>query len=194
MDILSQSSIVSSTPTFVDIPSSYGYDSFFGSSTTSSNTPAFTGSDDYPVFPNGVYISKFYIVSSQDSGLTDLDIDLYNECYLPANPLSHHSQQKRDVTTSSITPRPTYLIDEAPCKRAAAIDANCYFENTNGTFSGLQPYSDHFDAQQQCYCLTYPYFDSTLGCMQCFKDHGGIEGMHILYIIFVNHTHPPWNF
>ncbi|KAJ5803827.1 uncharacterized protein N7518_000130, partial [Penicillium psychrosexuale] len=75
-------------------------------------------------------------------------------------------------------PKPTYLIDEAPCQRQAGINSNCYFWNTNGTFSGLVPYSDHWDVQQQCYCDVYPFFDSAAGCEECFRKHGGIEGYH----------------
>ncbi|CDM29708.1 unnamed protein product [Penicillium roqueforti FM164] len=45
----------------------------------------------------------------------------------------------------------------------------------NGTFSGLVPYSDHWDVQQQCYCDVYPFFDSAAGCQECFRKHGGIE-------------------
>ncbi|OQE35325.1 hypothetical protein PENCOP_c013G00850 [Penicillium coprophilum] len=157
--------------------SSYGYDSLLGSSTSSSTAATDTGSDEYPVFPNGAYISRFYLVSSQDSGLTDLDIDLYNECYLPHNPLPHHNF-RRDDSTETISPKPTYLINEAPCKRQAAINSNCYFQNTNGTFSGLQKYSGDWDVQQQCYCDIYPFFDSVAGCQECFRKHGGIEGYH----------------
>ncbi|KAF3938762.1 hypothetical protein ABW19_dt0200604 [Dactylella cylindrospora] len=155
----------------------------------------YNGTDDYPVFPHARYISKFYKVSSQYAGLTKLDIALYNRCYLPYNPLSDafaiDSKFKRDIEidveipddndpnqTNSNAPRPTYLINEPPCKRTAAINSNCYFDNTNGTFSGLQLYEDKFEVQQQCYCEKYPYFDSAFGCNECFKLHGGIEGYH----------------
>ncbi|CRL28082.1 unnamed protein product [Penicillium camemberti] len=164
------------TTSSLEPTSTYQYDSIWGSS-TSPSTAASETSSEYPVFPNGAYISRFYVVSSQESGLTDLDIDLYNECYLPYNPLSHHNF-RRDDTTKTISPKPTYLIDEAPCKRQAAINSNCYFQNTNGTFSGLQLYSGDWDVQQQCYCDIYPFFDSAAGCQACFRKHGGIEGYH----------------
>ncbi|CAI7601348.1 unnamed protein product [Penicillium glandicola] len=167
----------STMTTSLEHSSSYEYNSLLGTSTSSSTAASNTGSEDYPVFPNGVYISNFYLVSSQDSGLTDLDIDLYNECYLPYNPLSHHNF-RRDDATSTISPKPTYLIDEAPCKRQASINSNCYFQNTNGTFSGLETYSGDWDVQQQCYCDIYPFFDSAAGCQECFRKHGGIEGYH----------------
>ncbi|KGO40430.1 hypothetical protein PEX1_031850 [Penicillium expansum] len=165
------------TTTSLEPTSSYSYDSLFGTSTSSSSAASYTGSDEYPVFPNGAYFSRFYVVSSQESGLTDLDIDLYNECFLPYNPLSHHNFRRDDATTT-MSPRPTYLIDEAPCKRQAAINSNCYFQNTNGTFSGLQTYSDDWNVQQHCYCDIYPFFDSAAGCQECFRKHGGIEGYH----------------
>ncbi|KAJ6131868.1 hypothetical protein N7471_007083 [Penicillium samsonianum] len=164
------------TTTSLEPTSSYGYDSF-GTSTSSSTAASNTDSGEYPVFPNGAYISRFYAVSSQESGLTDLDIDLYNECFLPYNPLPHHNF-RRDDATETISPKPTYLIDEAPCKRQAAINSNCYFQNTNGTFSGLHLYSGDWDVQQQCYCDIYPFFDSAAGCQECFRKHGGIEGYH----------------
>ncbi|KAF4764675.1 hypothetical protein N7455_003773 [Penicillium solitum] len=164
------------TTSSLEPTSTYQYDSILGSSTSSSAATSETGSE-YPVFPNGAYISRFYVVSSQESGLTDLDIDLYNECYLPYNPLSHHNF-RRDDTTETISPKPTYLIDEAPCKRQAAINSNCYFQNTNGSFSGLQLYSGDWDVQQKCYCGIYPFFDSAAGCQECFRKHGGIEGYH----------------
>ncbi|KAJ5365904.1 hypothetical protein N7517_008790 [Penicillium concentricum] len=169
--------MTASTSTTVEPTSSYGYDSIFSTSTSSGAAASATASDEYPVFPNGAYVSRFYVVSSQDSGLTDLDIDLYNECYLPYNPLRHHNF-RRDDATEAISPKPTYLIDEAPCKRQAAINSNCYFDNTNGTFSGLEPYSGDWDVQQQCYCGIYPFFDSAVGCQECFRKHGGIEGYH----------------
>ncbi|KAF9892425.1 hypothetical protein FE257_001533 [Aspergillus nanangensis] len=152
---------------------SYNYDSLLGTSTSSSNAASFTSSEEYPVFPNPAYLSRFYLVSSQYSGLTDLDIDLYNECYLPARALSHHDPVKRE----DVTPKPTYLIDNPPCKRQAAINTNCRFQDTNGTFAGLEVSGD-WEAQQQCYCETYPFFDSVLGCQECFEQHGGIEGYH----------------
>ncbi|KAJ9481435.1 hypothetical protein VN97_g12042 [Penicillium thymicola] len=164
------------TTSSLEPSSTYQYDSILGSSTSSSTAASETGSE-YPVFPNGAYISRFYVVSSGESGLTDLDIDLYNECFLPYNPLQHHNF-RRDDTTESISPKPTYLIDEAPCKRQAAINSNCYFQNTNGTFSGLELYSGDWDVQQQCYCDIYPFFDSAAGCQECFRKHGGIEGYH----------------
>ncbi|CAG8162817.1 unnamed protein product [Penicillium nalgiovense] len=166
-----------STATSLENTSSYGYDTIFGTSTSSSATASGTSSNEYPVFPNGAYISRFYVVSSQDSGLTDLDIDLYNACFLPHNPLSHHNY-RRDDASEAISAKPTYLIDEAPCKRQAAINSNCYFQNTNGSFSGLQPYSGDWDVQQQCYCDIYPFFDSAAGCQECYRQHGGIEGYH----------------
>lgn len=158
--------------------SSYDSAAVPGTSTLSSSTPSYTGSQEYPVFPNAVYLSKFYLVSSQHSGLTDLDIDLYNECYLPFRALPHHNNDKRDEATAALTPKPTYLINDPPCKRQAAINSNCYFQNTNGTFQGLLPYSGDWDVQQQCFCDIYPFFDSSIGCQECFRKHGGIEGYH----------------
>jgi hypothetical protein len=176
MSLSLDTAVPSSTPTAsLAADTSYDYGTLFGSSTSSSAVATFTGSDDYPVFPNGVYISKFFLVSALKSGITDLDIDLYNECYLPFNPLPYNDYSKRDGGGSDIQ-QPDYLIDEAPCKRAAAINSNCYFDNTNGTFQGLEP-SEQWTVQQQCFCERYPYFDSTLGCMECFRLHGGIEGM-----------------
>lgn len=164
--------------------SSYDSAALPGTSTSSSSTPFYTGSQEYPVFPNAVYLSKFYLVSSQYSGLTDLDIDLYNECYLPFRALSHYNHDKRDEATATLTPKPTYLINDPPCKRQAAINSNCYFQNTNGTFQGLLPYSGDWDIQQQCFCDIYPFFDSSIGCQECFRKHGGIEGtfsqLHLL--------------
>lgn len=162
------------TTSSLEPTSTYQYNSILGSSTSSNTAASETGSE-YPVFPNGAYISRFYVVSSQESGLTDLDIDLYNECFLPHNPLPHHNFRRGD-TTETISPKPTYLIDEAPCKRQAAINSNCYFQNTNGTFSGLELYSGDWDVQQQCYCDIYPFFDSAAGCQECYRKHGGIEG------------------
>ncbi|KAJ5884804.1 hypothetical protein N7495_009314 [Penicillium taxi] len=148
-----------------------------GTSATSSSAT----STNYPVFPNPDYVQKFFV--SQNSGLTNLDIDLYNECYLPYRNLPHHSQNARRDTDLSIgqnptIAQPTYQIDQAPCKRQAAINANCYYQNTNGKLSGLQTYSGDWDAQQKCFCEIYPFFDSATGCQECFRDHGGIEGYH----------------
>ncbi|KAF3483535.1 uncharacterized protein GIQ15_02859 [Arthroderma uncinatum] len=177
MDIITPSATLTLTPTPTTLPR-------FGSRTASSTTSSvFPGSSDYPVFPNGVFLSKFYLVSSQYSGLNDLDHHLYNVCYLPFNPFDVEKsfdidKRRASPTGSSSTPRPTYLINEAPCKRQAAINTNCHFQNTNGSISGLLPYSDQFDVQQQCYCEKYPFFDSVLGCMKCFEKHGGIEGYH----------------
>ncbi|KAF3909438.1 hypothetical protein AA313_de0202371 [Arthrobotrys entomopaga] len=149
----------------------------------------FAGDDSYPVFPNPNYVSRFYMVNADVSGITQLDTDLYNFCYLPANPL--HFWGKRDATSdgdddpnektqtsTSWTPKPTYLFNQPPCRRAAAINANCYFQNTNGTFAGLQPYEDAWEVQQECFCRIYPYFDTIFGCNECFHQHGGIEGYH----------------
>lgn len=161
-----------------EVYSSDNFGPLFSTSTSSSNTASYTGSEGYPVFPNDAYISRLYLVSSQDSGLTDLDINLYNECYLPYRALPHHDYVKRDNANSALMPKPTYLINDPPCKRQAAINSNCYVQDTNGTFAGLQIYSGDWDIQQQCYCDIYPFFDSSLGCQQCFKEHGGIEGYH----------------
>ncbi|KAJ6256848.1 hypothetical protein Dda_8717 [Drechslerella dactyloides] len=151
----------------------------------------FLGDDSYPVFPHARYISKFLLVNALDSGITHLDTDLYNFCYLPWNPLSYipgssKAKRKRDgsgtttagASKTSPTPKPTYLFDKAPCRRAASINSNCYLQNTNGTFSGLQAYNSSFDEQQRCYCQIYPYWDTILGCNECFRQHGGIEGYH----------------
>ncbi|KAK6349372.1 hypothetical protein TWF730_010119 [Orbilia blumenaviensis] len=162
---------------------------------TSRNTQgggSYAGDPDYPVFPHPRYISKFYRVSAQNSGLTRLDKDLYNQCYLPYNRQSY--VDKREARTITVTqdnedislpkddepksPRPTYQLTSPPCKRTSAINANCYFQNTNGTFSGLQPYQSDFEEQQKCYCEIYPYFDSAAGCNECFHMHGGIAGFH----------------
>ena len=178
MSISASSAILASTPTspFVTATSSVDYASIFGSSTSTSVGAAYTGSEEYAVFPNGVYLSKFYLVSSQDSGLTHLDIDLYNYCYLPYGPLPYDDLRKRTPQYSG-DPRPDYLLDRAPCRRAASINTNCDVENTNGSLAGIRP-SEQPDAQKECYCEKYPYFDSTLGCMECFRQHGGIEGYH----------------
>ncbi|KAL5358563.1 hypothetical protein BJX96DRAFT_146784 [Aspergillus floccosus] len=161
------------------IASFHGYAALSSTSTSSSSAADFTGKADYPVFPNAIYLSKFYLVSSQYSGLTDLDIDLYNECYLPARALPYHNHDKRDEdeATTTRTPKPDYQLDSPPCKRQAAINANCYYQDTNGTFAGLE-ISNEWEAQQQCYCDIYPFFDSARGCQECFKKHGGIEGYH----------------
>ncbi|KAK6527297.1 hypothetical protein TWF281_010484 [Arthrobotrys megalospora] len=159
-------------------------------SSSAGTSSKYAGSPDYPVFPNPRYLSKFALVSSQESGLTRLDTDLYNYCYLPWNPLRYNNNEKREVITVTTSgedvplpkydeprePRPDYQLDAAPCKRAAAINANCHFQDTNGTFSGLQPYDSDFEKQQKCYCEIYPYFDSVAGCNECFRSHGGIEG------------------
>ncbi|KAF3909239.1 hypothetical protein ABW20_dc0104355 [Dactylellina cionopaga] len=153
---------------------------------TLKNGETFNGDESYPVWPNPRYISRFYVVSSQYSGITPLDTDLFNRCYLPFNPLSYINKRNskrtnddgKDFDDAAATPVPNYQIDSPPCKRAAAINSNCYFQNTNGTFQGLQPYEDSFDEQQKCFCEIYPYFDSISGCNECFKDHGGIEDYH----------------
>ncbi|KAK6512593.1 hypothetical protein TWF481_001477 [Arthrobotrys musiformis] len=152
-------------------------------------TERYAGSPDYPVFPNPRYLSKFALVSADKSGLTHLDTDLYNYCYLPYNPLPYVNKRGVTVTGNGEDvpiakddepekPRPTYKIDVAPCRRAAAINANCYFQNTNGTLSGLQAYESEFEEQRKCFCEIYPYFDSIFGCNECFRLHGGIEGDH----------------
>ncbi|KAK5943413.1 hypothetical protein PMZ80_004420 [Knufia obscura] len=157
------------------------------SSTSSSASPAWTGDDTYPVFPNANYISRFYHTPDYEAGLTILDQELNNYCYLPYNSAIHTYDKRQasstSTSTSTPTPRPTYLIDEAPCKRQSSINANCYFQNTNRTFAGLIPYSDPqletaLTDQQTCYCRTYPFLDSVLGCQACFEQHGGIEGHH----------------
>ncbi|WPH02364.1 Hypothetical protein R9X50_00522700 [Acrodontium crateriforme] len=144
-------------------------DSSGTSSSTASATP--TG---FPVFPNGQYISKFYVINP-DPGLTHLDIDLYNECYLPRRPLPYANQKRSPQNTGP--PRPDYLSDEPPCKRQGAMNTNCYIQNINGTFPGLQV-SEKWQDQQHCFCTTYPFFDSASGCQKCFEEHGGIEGYH----------------
>jgi hypothetical protein len=127
-------------------------------------------SDPYSVFPNGPYISKFYLTSSQGSGLTHLDIDLYNRCLLPYNSLSYHDQSAK---RSSIE-NPEYQIDQPPCKRQAAINSNCYF-TWNGSLESIELQKDAAK-QQSCYCTKYPFFDAVDGCQACFEEHGGIEG------------------
>jgi hypothetical protein len=153
---------------------------------TSTGTSPTLTSSTYPVFPNPDFISRFFKVSSSDSALSNLDIDLYNRCYLPSNALSYDessnsttpSQRKREESWMSITiEKANYDINAAPCKRQAVINTNCHFQDTNGSFTGLQEYTDHFDEQQHCYCEEYPFFDSVLGCQKCFEMHGGIEGM-----------------
>ena len=163
----------------------------YGSSSTSSSivpTSTFAGDDTYPVFPNSRWFSRMYLVNAQDSGLTQRDQELYNYCYLPFNSAVYdYGFGKRDATSTSSstpTPRPTYLSDEVPCKRQAAINANCYFQNTNHSFTGLEPYSNglqpgfSYADQQRCFCKTYPFFDSVLGCQECVEQHGGTEGYH----------------
>lgn len=144
-------------------------------------------SNDFPVFPNNDFISRFYVVSASKSGLTNLDTDLYNRCYLPANPLDYlesdnptsPSNLKRKESWISITiENPDYETEEAPCTRQGAINTNCYFRNTNGSASGLEKYENHFDEQQHCFCNKYPFFDSVLGCQKCFEMHGGIQAYH----------------
>jgi hypothetical protein len=170
-----QGQIMASQTTTAAIPST---------SVLSSSSASFTGDPTYPVFPNGPYVSKFYVVSSQDSGLNALDLHLYNLCYLPFRPLAEYNNTaKRDVEN------PDYQINEAPCQRQASINANCYFDNTNETFSGLQPYDSDFDVQQECYCKIYPFFDSSLGCQACFEEHGGIEGQWS-FVHFCLELHP----
>jgi hypothetical protein len=126
----------------------------------------YSGSDSYPVFPNGLFISKFYLVSSQNSGLTQLDKDLYDRCYLPSNSLEERS--------SSVS-KPNYQSDSPPCKRQAAINSNCSF-TWNGTLSSIEQQKDAI-AQQGCFCNEYPFFDAVGGCQECFEMHGGIEGI-----------------
>jgi hypothetical protein len=128
------------------------------------STSAYNGSDTYPVFPNGRFLSKFSLVSSQDAGLTQTDTDLYNRCYLPARTLKERSSVSK----------PNYQIDEAPCKRQAAINANCSF-TWNGTLASLEEQTDAKD-QQDCFCNVYPFFEAANGCQACFEKHGGVEG------------------
>ena len=52
-------------------------------------------------------------------------------------------------------------------------------------FSGLRD-SEQPGAQQQCFCDVYPFFDSVRGCMECFRQHGGIEGYHWFPQTYVN--------
>ena len=163
------------------------YTPYFASSTFSSATATYTGDDTYLVFPNSVYLSRVAFVNAADSGLTTQDQELYNYCYLPFNSViyTYNKRQASSTSspTSSPTPRPTYLIDEPPCKRQGSIGTNCYFQNTNHTFPGLTPYSDPqsetaLAEQQTCFCSTYPFFDTVLGCQACFEQHGGVEGYH----------------
>lgn len=160
---------------------------YFASSTSSSATATYTGDDTYPVFPNSVYLSRFALVNAADSGLTTQDQELYNYCYLLLNSVIYTYNKRQASSTSSPTsnptPRATYLIGKPPCKRQGSIGTNCYFQNTNHTFRGLTPYSDPqsetaLAEQQTCFCSTYPFFDSALGCQACFEQHGGIEGYH----------------
>jgi hypothetical protein len=127
------------------------------------STPAYNGSDTYPVFPNGRFVSKFYLVDAQDSGLTQTDIDLWNRCYLSTRPLKERSSVSK----------PNYQIDEAPCNRQRATNA-CYF-TSNGTLTSIEKQTDA-KAQQDCYCNVYPFFEAVGGCQACFEKHGGIEG------------------
>lgn len=163
--------------------------------TSSAATATFTGDPTYPVFPNAQWISRFYLVASQYSGITNLDTDLFNRCYLPGRPLSYlppphngsdastaaNGNVRRGESWVSITiEKPDYQLEEAPCKRQSAINGNCHFQNTNGTFSGLREYEDNFEEQQHCYCEKYPFFDSVLGCQKCFEMRGGIEGQSVV--------------
>ena len=137
-------------------------------------------------FLNSCYLSRFTRVISQYSGLTNLDIDLYNRCYLPYNALSYDTKKaKRDGESwvSVQIEKPDYQQEVAPCKRMGAIGANCYWKNTNGTFSGLDKYQDDFGQQQNCYCKIYPFWDATAGCMKCLEMHGGIEGMYAVGLV-----------
>jgi hypothetical protein len=127
----------------------------------------YNGSDSYPVFPNGRFISKFYLVSSQKSGLSQTDTDLFDLCYLPARTLKERSSVSK----------PNYQIDEAPCSRQAAINANCYLK-FNGTLASID-YQNNVKEQQSCFCSTYPFFEATTGCQACFEKHGGIEGIFL---------------
>lgn len=167
---ITSSEALSSSLSDYQTTSSYS-DLLSGSDTAASATA--TSSAVYPIFPKG-WTAGLYTF---DGSPTQLDIDLYNYCYLPYYFLTNY---KRFEVTSSYPPRPTYLFDEAPCKRQASINTNCYFENTNRSFTGLQiPTSpEALAAQQRCYCKTYPFFDSAFGCQACLRDHGGIEGYH----------------
>lgn len=135
----------------------------------SSSQPSST-SGPFPVFPNGPYVSKFF-VSSQNSGLDHLDIDLYNQCYLPYNPLSYNNKKAKRSGVS----KPDYDSDLPPCKRQAAINSNCYF-TWNGTLASIDVSQDAAQ-QQECFCGTYPFFEAVGGCQACFEEHGGVEGM-----------------
>lgn len=164
---------------------------YTGTATSSAASATFTGDPSYPVFPNGQWLSRFSKVSSLESGITNQDTDLYNWCYLPEggplsylpSPYNQSTHAKRATSWKSIViEKPDYQIQVAPCKRQAAINTNCYFKNTNGTFSGLTTYEDDFGEQQHCYCQKYPFFDTVVGCQKCYELHGGIEGMLYLSI------------
>jgi hypothetical protein len=177
-------------------------------SSTAVALPTYTGDPDSS-FPNGQYLSRFSRVSSSESGLTNQDIDLYNRCNLPSRPLPYNPapynqtapssdrnskgqnrsdekmKMKRSWVSISIE-KPDYQAEEAPCKRQGAINANCHFQNTNGKFSGLQPYTSDFGDQQHCYCEKYPFFEAVMGCQKCFDMHGGIEGITPPHFFFPN--------
>ncbi|KAF2666678.1 hypothetical protein BT63DRAFT_315504 [Microthyrium microscopicum] len=135
--------------------------------------------DSYPVFPNGPYVWKFYVPLSQDSGITHLDTDLFNRCYLPANSLSYV-----DVSKRAGTQNPNYQINEQPCKRQAAINSNCYL-TWNGSLASID-YQTDVKTQQSCFCQKYPFFDAVSGCQSCFEEHGGIEGYHWFPSSYIN--------
>lgn len=182
-----QASITTSIPVVYGGPNEPSY-----TSTDTASSATFTGDPDYFVFPNPEYISRFYKVRAQDSGITNLDTDLYNRCYLPGGgPLPYlpppyngssvndSSNAKREESwVEIIIEKPDYQIEVAPCRRQGAINTNCYFKNTNGTFSGLTKYDSDFEEQQHCFCEKYPFFDSVLGCSKCFEMHGGISGIY----------------
>ncbi|KAH7116140.1 hypothetical protein B0J11DRAFT_584174 [Dendryphion nanum] len=156
------------------------------SRTSTSAGATFTGDPDFYVFPNPHFLSRFYKVSSHISGLTHLDTDLYNRCYLPSRP-HEYIDSKRDVSWVHIKiEKADYRTEDAPCIRQAAINANCYQRDTNGSFSGLERYKDHFDEQQHCFCEKYPFFESALGCQKCLEMHGGISGYHWFPESYVN--------
>ncbi|KAF2640340.1 hypothetical protein P280DRAFT_401012 [Massarina eburnea CBS 473.64] len=197
----------SSIPTASNIP-----DAIWPPTRTSSAViPTYTGDPDYPVFPNGRYASRFYRVSWEKSGITNRDTDLWNECFLPANgglayiPAPYNTsvpssssgsgsddaeddaERKKKRSWISITvEKPDYDTEIAPCKRQAAINGNCYLQNTNGTFSGLQKYEGDFEEQQHCYCEKYPWWEAVLGCQKCFEMHGGIEGYHYFPELYIS--------
>jgi hypothetical protein len=158
--------------------------------TSTAISATYTCDPDESFFLNGCYLSRFSRVSSSISGLTDQDIDLYNRCYLPYNSLPYHNFKKREESWVSVTiEKPDYQLEEAPCKRAGAIAANCYFQNNNGTFTGLDKYKSNFTEQQHCYCEKYPYWDATAGCQKCLEMHGGIEGKeNFAYVLTLSLT------